>query len=98
MRFFNSQPQFYCGVDLHAKALHVWVVDSQGEKRLHKNFQCQDVDTSLEALQLFLDNLVVGCESSFNWYWLADLKHHQKRVSVENDGASRTTKRCLKQP
>ncbi len=98
MRFFNSQHQFYCGVDLHAKTLHVCVVDSQGKKCPHRNFQCQDVDTFLKALQPFRDNLVVGCESTFNWYWLADLKHREIRSSVENDGASRATKRCLKNP
>lgn len=78
MRFYNSQHLFYCGVDLHAKTLHVCVVDSQGEKRLHKNFQCKDIETFLEALQPFRDNLVVGCESTFNWYWLADLMQRQK--------------------
>ena len=98
MRFFNSQHQFYCGVDLHAKTLHVCVVDSQGEKRLHKNCQCQVVDSFLEALQPFRFNLVVDCESTFNRDWLADLMHREIRSSGGNDGASRATKRCLKQP
>lgn len=66
MRFYNSQHGFYCGVDLHAKTLLVCVVDSPGEKRVHKNLQCQDVDTLLAALQPSRSNLVVGCESAFN--------------------------------
>jgi hypothetical protein len=98
MKFFNSQHQVYCGVDLHAKTLNMCVVDSQGEKRLHKNFQCQDVDTLLEALSPFRGNPVMGCESTFNRYWLADLMHQENRGSVGNDGASRSTKRRLKQP
>ncbi|MBL8891990.1 MAG: hypothetical protein JNL67_18585 [Planctomycetaceae bacterium] len=61
MRFFNSQYQFYCGVDLNAKALIVFVVDSLRGKRLHKNFQCHDVHIFLEAFQPIRDNLVVGC-------------------------------------
>jgi hypothetical protein len=61
MSFFNSQHQVYCGVDLHAKTLHVCVIDSQGEKRLHKNCQCQVVDSFLEALQPF----------ATTWSWAA---------------------------
>jgi transposase len=78
MKFYNSQHQFYCGIDLHAKTLYVCVVDNSGTKRLHKNFQCQDVEGLLEELQPFREDLVVGCESTFNWYWLADLMNHEK--------------------
>jgi hypothetical protein len=78
MKFYNSQHQFYCGIDLHAKTLHVCVLDNSGTKRLHKNFQCQNVESLLEELQPFREDLVVGCESTFNWYWLADLMNHEK--------------------
>ncbi|MBL8892804.1 MAG: hypothetical protein JNL67_22700 [Planctomycetaceae bacterium] len=61
MRFFNSQHQVYCGVDLHAKTLHVCVVDSLGEERLHKNSQCHDGHAFPEAFQPIRDNRVVGC-------------------------------------
>lgn len=73
MKLYNKQHPLYCGIDLHAKTLHVCVVDQQGEKRLHRNFQCQHADRLFSQLDQFgTDNLVVGCESTFNWYWLAD--------------------------
>jgi transposase len=78
MKFYNSQHQFYCGIDLHAKTLYVCVLDNSGTKRLHKNFQCQNVEGLLEELQPFREDLVVGCQSTFNWYWLADLMNHEK--------------------
>lgn len=31
MRFYKQQHQFYCGVDLHAKTMHVCVVNQAGE-------------------------------------------------------------------
>lgn len=74
MRFYNHQHQFYCGIDLHANSMHVCVVDHSGSKQLHRNFSTKDTDRFLIALQPFRHgDLIVGCESTFNWYWLADL-------------------------
>lgn len=78
MKFYNQQHSFYAGVDLHAKTFYVCIIDQNGEKRLHKNFQCQDTETFLTEIQPFRENLVVGCESTFNWYWLADLMSQEK--------------------
>lgn len=78
MKFYLQQHQFYCGVDLHANTLHACVLNSSGEKLLHKNFQCQDTAVFLEQLQPFRNDLIVACESTFNWYWFADfLEDHQ---------------------
>jgi len=35
----QTQRAFYCEVDLHAKEMYACVVDQQGNKQLHKNFQ-----------------------------------------------------------
>lgn len=78
MQFYNQQRQFYCGVDLHATSLYVCVIDAQGNTLLHKNFQCKDTAIFLAALEPFKKNLVVGCESTFNWYWLADFLEEHK--------------------
>ena len=37
MRFYQQQHGFYCGVDLHAKTMHVCIVDQAGQTRVHKN-------------------------------------------------------------
>ena len=74
MKFYNRQHQFYCGIDLHATSMHVCVVDHGGTKLLHKNFNTKTPEHFLDALQPFeKQDLIVGCESTFNWYWLADL-------------------------
>jgi transposase len=73
MKFYNQLHQFYCGVDLHAKSLHACVVDAQGNKLLHKNFLCQKPQVLLLATAPYKADLVIGCESKFNWSWLADL-------------------------
>lgn len=40
---------------------------------LHRNFQCNKPEALFANLNAFSSkNIVVGCESTFNWYWLAD--------------------------
>ena len=106
MKFYNSQHEFYCGIDLHANSMHVCVVDSRGSKQLHQNFNTKTPDRFLDALSPYRDHdLIAGCESTFNWYWLADL------CSVEGVGripceqfpqritsSGRAHDRCMKQP
>ena len=73
MRFYKNQHQFYCGIDLHARSLYVCLIDHDGTKHVHRNFPASDPRKLLDALQAFRNHeLIVGCESTFNWYWLAD--------------------------
>lgn len=79
MRFYNQRHEFYCGIDLHANSMHVCLVDHEGNKRLHRNFPTRTPERFLQALTPYRESdLIIGCESTFNWYWLADL------CSVEN--------------
>jgi transposase len=79
IRFYNHQHDFYCGIDHHAQSMHVCVVDQAGDKHLHRNFNTKKPERLLIARQPFEKrDLVVGCESTFNWYWLADLCRQQK--------------------
>ena len=78
MKFYNQQRQFYCGVDLHATSMYVCIIDNGGNILLHKNFQCKDTKVFLDAIAPYQQNLVVACESTFNWYWLADLMQEHK--------------------
>jgi transposase len=73
MQFYTQQRQFYCGIDLHATCMFVCVLDDRGNILLHKNFLCKDANLFLQAIEPYKQGLVVGCESTFNWYWLADL-------------------------
>lgn len=74
MRFYSQRHQFYCGIDLHANSMYACLVDHCGNKHLHRNFNTRKPERFLDALQPFRQSdLIVGVESTFNWYWLADL-------------------------
>jgi len=72
MRFYTKQHQFYCGIDLHADAMYVCVLNSVGEVVLHKNIPTKP-KAFLRLIKPYRERLVVGCECMFSWYWLADL-------------------------
>ena len=72
MRFYQQQHGFYCGVDLHARTMHVCVVDADGRTQEHVNLPC-DPGRFLKLIEPYREQLVVSCECLFAWYWLADL-------------------------
>ena len=72
MRFYDGQHRFYCGVDLHTKRMYLCILDHEGNKQLHRNMPAKPRDF-LNAVQDFRDDLIVGVECMFTWYWLADL-------------------------
>ena len=72
MRFYDQQHQFYCGVDLHTRRMYLCILDREGNKRLHRNMRAKPQEF-LNAIKGFRDDLVVGAECMFTWYWLADL-------------------------
>jgi transposase len=72
MRFYDGRHEFYCGVDLHTKRMYLCILDREGNKRLHRNVRAKPRDF-LRAIEGFRDDLVVGAECMFTWYWLADL-------------------------
>ncbi len=37
MRFYEQQHPFSCGVDLHARTMHVCVLDHEGQVLVHQN-------------------------------------------------------------
>ena len=75
MNFYKPHSQFYCGVDLHASNMYLCVVDRSQNKRLHKNLKNQQTDLFLNLIAPFKHDMVLGCESTYAWYWLADLCH-----------------------
>jgi len=71
MRFYQQEHPFYCGVDLHARSMHVCVVDAGGQTRLHQNIDTRP-DRFRALIAPYREGLVVGVECMFAWYWLAD--------------------------
>jgi transposase len=72
MRFYTEPHRFYAGIDLHARTLHLCVLDQQGTAVLDRNLPARP-DALLRALAPYRDGLIVGVECMFAWYWLADL-------------------------
>ena len=72
MRFYTKQHRYYCGIDLHARSMYVCVLDSQGEILLHRNMTCSP-ELFLKAIAPYREDVAVGVECIFTWYWLADL-------------------------
>jgi transposase len=71
MRFYQGDHRFYCGIDLHARTMHVCIVDEAGRLVADRNIAAH-AETFLELIAPFRDGIVVGAECMFCWYWLAD--------------------------
>jgi transposase len=71
MRFYNGQHRFYAGIDLHARFMHVCVLDAASNVVYDHNLPCH-FETLLQAIAPFRDDIVLGAECMFGWYWLAD--------------------------
>jgi len=57
MRFYTQQHRFYCGIDLHARTMHVCILDHAGNVVFDKNLPCH-FDTLLQAIAPFRDGIV----------------------------------------
>jgi transposase len=72
MRFYTKPHQFYCGIDLHARTMYLCILNQDGEIVLHRNMKAAP-EPFLKAIAPYQEDLVVGVECIFTWYWLADL-------------------------
>lgn len=77
MRFYTARHKHTCGVDLHTRSMYVCVLDPEGKPLLHEDLPA-DPASFLKAIAPFRDDLVVGAECTFSWYWLADLCQDQQ--------------------
>lgn len=76
MIFYTKQHQYYCGIDLHTKNMYICIIDIEGEVCFHKNLPANR-EAFLKAIEPYRENLCVAVESTFSWYWLADLCHDE---------------------
>ena len=72
MNFYTQHHKHYCGIDLHARAMYVCILDQQGTKLVHKNLPTTP-EAFLRVIAPYREDMVVGVECMFTWYWLADL-------------------------
>ncbi len=78
MQFLKFNHQFYMGVDLHSRSAYLCIMDRKGKVLLHRPVPCDDPAPFLIAVKPYQHDIVVGVETTFNWYFLADLcrQHH----------------------
>jgi hypothetical protein len=72
MNFYTQQHKHYCGIDLHARAMYVCILDPYGAKLVHKDLPTPP-EAFLRLIAPYREDLVVGVEGLVTWYWLADL-------------------------
>jgi Transposase len=72
MNFYTQQHKHYCGIDLHARARYVCILDQQGTKLGHQNLPTTPA-AFLRLIAPYREDLVGGVEGMFTWDWLADL-------------------------
>jgi predicted NBD/HSP70 family sugar kinase len=66
MRFYNTQHQFYCGIDLHARSMYVCILNQDGEIVVHRNMKT-DPDALLKVIAPYRADLVIAVECVFTW-------------------------------
>jgi transposase len=71
MRFYTTQPPFYCGIDLHARTMYVCILDQAGETLVHRNMTATP-EALLKALAPYRAQIVLAAACLFPWYWMAD--------------------------
>ncbi len=72
MKFYTHRHQFYCGIDLHAKKMHLYALNSLGNIALH----C-DMDAAAGILEQAIapfagTDPVIAVECIFSRYRVAD--------------------------
>ncbi len=72
MNFYRQQHKQYCGIDLHARAMYVCMLDQAGTILIHKNLPTTP-EAFLRVIAPYREDVVVAVECMFTWYWLADL-------------------------
>lgn len=74
MHYSIIDSEYYCGVDLHPKRSQINVLDNIGTQYVNRNI-VNNFNNFKEIINPFLPNIVVGCESTYSYYWLADGCH-----------------------
>ena len=72
MIFYTKSHPYYCGIDLHEKTMYMCIVDQSGKIRYHQNLGTSR-EEFLAAIAPYREDICVGVESTYAWYWLADL-------------------------
>jgi len=62
---------YYCGVDMHSRTSYICILNRSGEIEYKRNIK-NNFQTFKQNIAPFLPDIAIGCESTYNYYWLAD--------------------------
>lgn len=71
MQYYTQQHKHTCGADLHGTNLYLCILDLARQVLFHRRVPC-DPERLLRALAPYREDLIIGVECMFKWYWLAD--------------------------
>jgi transposase len=74
MQYASINKKYYGGVDLHGDTILVCVENKEGNVMLHKEAPSNG-KAFLSLIKQYAGNIAICAESTFNWYWLADVCH-----------------------
>ncbi len=57
MRFYIQPHQFFCGIDLHAHCMYLYIFDIEGKIVLHRNMKAYP-DTFLKAIAPYREGML----------------------------------------
>jgi transposase len=72
MKYYKTNTEYNCGIDLHTKQMYICVMDREGTILVHKNIKGNDFAFFLKLVAPYRHSLTVVCECCYNWYWVAD--------------------------
>lgn len=67
----SNKFQFFCGCDMHSKSTYFKVLDKSGNVLAKKNLP-NTFGSFKKFIEPFKESVVVGVESTYNYYWLFD--------------------------
>jgi transposase len=72
MRFYTKQHPFYCGIDLHARTMYVYILNQDGAIVVHRHMPTSP-EALLKTIAPYREQIVMAVDCLFTWSWLADL-------------------------
>lgn len=72
MRLYQTETEFNCGIDLHARSMYACVMDAAGVIKEWFNVKGNDFEYFLKRVEPYRHDMTLCCECTFNWYWLSD--------------------------
>ena len=66
MKYYRSETEFNCGVDLHGQQMYICLMDREGKVMVHCNIKGNDLDFFWKKVEPYRHSLTVVCECIFN--------------------------------